>query len=462
MSAGPRADTPRGPCRPEASSAHEPLMRSCRWRTLRSMRRTWFGWFGLVFGVSLLGCSSILGDFDVVDGGPADATGGKDATKDVAKDTQSPRDGSSDVGHADAAGDGPAVDSGPTYTIGGSVTGESSGLVLQDNGGDNLAVSGTSFTFPTPLPSGATYAVTVAKQPGQSCAVSNGTGTVASADVTDVSVTCTAQHLYVGNDNSAGGISRYGLPLTATTPVDFTFSSPNVTSITFDANGNVMAADNAGNISFFMAPLSASSTAAFTFKNGTAGNGQIAFLNGGLSLFTATQGPAVNEFVAPYSSSTALATSFTKGWTASLGIGFDAKSNLYVSNVAGSSGSNLYVLAPPYTATPEVTPILTGALYRGIALSETQLFVASVTAAGHVDVYALPITATSAPLFAISQGVSSPESLALDPDGNLYVGNLGSNSVTVYAPPFSAASAPTTTLLVSTGTFAIFGVAIAP
>lgn len=82
-----------------------------------------------------------------------------------------------------------------TYSVGGTVTGlASSGLELQLNGGDSLAVSRPGiFTFPTNLPSGAAYTVTVAAQPSspsQICAVSRGSGTVAVANITDVAVDC--------------------------------------------------------------------------------------------------------------------------------------------------------------------------------------------------------------------------------------------------------------------------------
>jgi glucuronoarabinoxylan endo-1,4-beta-xylanase len=83
-----------------------------------------------------------------------------------------------------------------TYTVGGSVSGLSgSGLVLQDNGGNNLTVAAdaTSFTFSTALASGSPYSVTVLTQPSnpaQNCSVTNGSGTVASENVTSVQVTC--------------------------------------------------------------------------------------------------------------------------------------------------------------------------------------------------------------------------------------------------------------------------------
>ena len=70
---------------------------------------------------------------------------------------------------------------GAGFTIGGTVTGlTGTGLVLKDNGADNLTVSKSgAFTFPTSVASGAAYAVTVASQPTnpvQSCAVTGGSG----------------------------------------------------------------------------------------------------------------------------------------------------------------------------------------------------------------------------------------------------------------------------------------------
>ena len=82
-----------------------------------------------------------------------------------------------------------------SYTVGGSVSGlNGTGLVLQDNGGDSLSVTTNgSFTFPTKIPSGSKYAITVATQPStpaQNCVVTNGSGTVSGANVTNASVTC--------------------------------------------------------------------------------------------------------------------------------------------------------------------------------------------------------------------------------------------------------------------------------
>jgi len=82
-----------------------------------------------------------------------------------------------------------------SFTIGGNVSGLSgTGLVLQNNGGNDLPITGNGgFTFTTPVASGAAYAVTVFTQPSgpvQTCTVSNGSGTVGATDVTNVAVSC--------------------------------------------------------------------------------------------------------------------------------------------------------------------------------------------------------------------------------------------------------------------------------
>lgn len=81
-----------------------------------------------------------------------------------------------------------------TYTVGGSVSGlTSTGLVLQNNGADNLTVSADgTFTFATAAGAGDPYNVTVLTQPsGQICTVTNGGGTV-QGFISNVAVTCIA------------------------------------------------------------------------------------------------------------------------------------------------------------------------------------------------------------------------------------------------------------------------------
>jgi 6-phosphogluconolactonase len=63
---------------------------------------------------------------------------------------------------------------------------------LQDNGGNNIAVSSnSSFTFTNPILTGSAYDVAVLTQPlGENCAVQNGSGTVVGANVSNATVTC--------------------------------------------------------------------------------------------------------------------------------------------------------------------------------------------------------------------------------------------------------------------------------
>jgi hypothetical protein len=87
-----------------------------------------------------------------------------------------------------------------TYSIGGRISFSTAGTaVLQNSGGDDLTVSNAgTFTFPTKLPTGAAYSVSVKSSPSmplQDCQAPSGAqnpsmGTVAGADVTSVVVQC--------------------------------------------------------------------------------------------------------------------------------------------------------------------------------------------------------------------------------------------------------------------------------
>jgi uncharacterized protein DUF3443 len=90
-------------------------------------------------------------------------------------------------------GGGSTGTSSPSYTVGGTVSGlTGKGLVLEDDSAAPLSVSGNgSFVFTSALASGDSYAVTVMTQPSdQTCIVDNSYGTVASADVVNVAVSC--------------------------------------------------------------------------------------------------------------------------------------------------------------------------------------------------------------------------------------------------------------------------------
>lgn len=124
----------------------------------------------------------------------------------------------------------------PTFTVGGSAAGltANESATLLNNGGDVLSVSSNgTFTFSTGLAAGNSYDVTVqSAPPGVTCTISNGSGTIASSNVTSISLTCST------TANTVGGVV-FGLgtgqsvtlldngadPLTVTSNGGFTFST---------------------------------------------------------------------------------------------------------------------------------------------------------------------------------------------------------------------------------------------
>jgi sugar lactone lactonase YvrE/phosphotransferase system HPr-like phosphotransfer protein len=142
-----------------------------------------------------------------------------------------------------------------TYTVGGSVTGlAGSGLVLQDNLGDNLSISANgSFTFATALSTGSPYSVTVLSSPiAQNCAVSDGGGTVANANITNVLVTCTT-------------IPSYGLSVTEIGSGSGTVTSSLGAISCNETNGSVTGTCSDSYLSGSPVTLTANATGTSTF-----------------------------------------------------------------------------------------------------------------------------------------------------------------------------------------------------
>jgi N-acetylneuraminic acid mutarotase len=175
--------------------------------------------------------------------------------------------GAGTVGGANVTGIG-VVCTPNAYSIGGSVSGLLNGnsVVLQDNGGNSTTVSGNhTFTFSTDIASGSGYSVTVSSQPtGQNCSVSNGTGTVASANVTGVTVSCgdneynvqaTVSGLLSGNSVVLLNNGGDALTVTANSVVPYDFSTPvaagspyNVTVQSVTAGQTCSVSNGSGNI----------------------------------------------------------------------------------------------------------------------------------------------------------------------------------------------------------------------
>jgi len=131
-----------------------------------------------------------------------------------------------------------------TYAVSVTVNGlVGSGLVLQDNGADDLAVAASGqVRFSSAVASGEPYNVTVKTQPStpaQICSVTGGSGTVTSGVVTSVVVSCDTLRLstVAGQLGGAGNIDGSG--------TGARFNSPSGSGI--DAAGNVYVADSFNN-----------------------------------------------------------------------------------------------------------------------------------------------------------------------------------------------------------------------
>ena len=135
------------------------------------------------------------------------------------------------------------------YSIGGTVTGlTGAGLVLQNNGGDNLSVSADGgFTFSTKINNGGAYSVTVLTQPsGQTCTVASGAGTVSGANVTNVAVNCI---------NNPAGTYTLGGTVSGLTGVGLILQNNGSDNLSVSANGGFTFATALANGSAYSATV---------------------------------------------------------------------------------------------------------------------------------------------------------------------------------------------------------------
>jgi len=115
----------------------------------------------------------------------------------------------------------PATNSGSgSFTVGGTVTGLPGDFtIFVWNGNDTLAITSNGpFVFPSTLSAGATYAVNdavpifsgqVPNLVGDSCTLTNGSGTITTANVTNVTISCSTYQLNPLTTNQYWGILAY-------------------------------------------------------------------------------------------------------------------------------------------------------------------------------------------------------------------------------------------------------------
>ncbi len=134
---------------------------------------------------------------------PTDLDGGaavEDSSTNLTDGSVSVTDGSVSVTDGSAIVDSGLADSGVKFTASGNVTGLSGSVVLQNNAGGDITLNADgSFAFASQN-SGSAYSVTVKTQPvSQTCVVTNGSGTL-TANVTNVTVTCSINKFSVGGN----------------------------------------------------------------------------------------------------------------------------------------------------------------------------------------------------------------------------------------------------------------------
>jgi 6-phosphogluconolactonase len=384
------------------------------------------------------------------------------------------------------------------YTVGGTVTGlRVSGLVLQDNGGDNLTFSSNgTFTFTSGIDQGGAYSVTVLTQPsGQTCSVHNGSGTIGTADISNVIVTCTGpgRYAYVANETS-NTISAYSIDASsgALTPIagsPFAATGTTPVAVAVDPNGAYLYVANSGSNDVsvysiddttgvltavgepvgsgngpfallvdpsdqFLFVINKTDNTVAVFETGSGGSltaiGGSPFAVGSEPTSLSTDPGGNFLYVTDYAQNAVAAFSIEPGGGTLAGIGgspFTAGSGAlsvavdptgtfaYVANETGKSVS-MYSLDSDTGALAALSgsPMATGANAESAAVDPAGKFLLVSTAANELTSYA--ITPASGALTAIATvGTGTfPLSVVIDPSGAFaYVANENSADVSVYA-----------------------------
>jgi hypothetical protein len=124
------------------------------------------------------------------------------------------------------------------FTISAAVTGlTGTGLVLQDNGADNLTVSADgTFHFATQIAANGGYNVTILTQPsGETCTLGSNAHSTATADVT-VAVTCSANPTFTVSVTTTGLVGTLVVQDDASQQLTFTSNSTQTFSNSYLAN----------------------------------------------------------------------------------------------------------------------------------------------------------------------------------------------------------------------------------
>ena len=149
---------------------------------------------------------------------------------------------------------------GTYYTVGGTVSGLAGGarLIIKNNTTDILSISGNgSYIFPAVLLNGAAYNISIVQQPNsphQTCSVTNGSGTIPGANVSNVSISCsTNQYSIAGNITGLTGGDTINLQLNGTINLN-PGNNGNPSNFSFDYVGATIADQQTYNVTVLTPP----------------------------------------------------------------------------------------------------------------------------------------------------------------------------------------------------------------
>ncbi|HVW71466.1 MAG TPA: hypothetical protein VHB68_20970 [Steroidobacteraceae bacterium] len=305
---------------------------------------------------------------------------------------------------------GPTV---PTYTLSATISGLGSSVLVLSVNGSSSTISGdaTTVALAYGMASGTAYSVAVQTQPtGQVCSVANGTGTVASANVVNVAVTCSAVSYTVGGTIS--GLTATGLVL-LDNGSDATSIAANATQfsmhtgLAYGSTYDVTVGTQPYGISLVCTPSNASSTVSADVTT--------------VAISCATVAPT----------QTAIPVTFGSPG----GVAVDAHGNVFLTDTVADAVEEI-----PYSNGSYGSPVTLGSGFFGRPFGITvdlngNLFVTDTVNNIVAKIpysngsYGTPVIVGPTPLF------NSPEGVAVDTSGNVFVADTGNN--TVWEIPYS-------------------------
>ena len=317
------------------------------------------------------------------------------------------------------------------YTVGGTVTGlTGSGLVLlfhDSNLSGGLPVSTNVFTFSPAVPQGSAYTVSVGTQPEspvQNCVVTNGTGVVGAANVTNVTVSCSNVAGYtVGG--TVSGLVGSGLALAICR-----FHSHRTHGGWYDCGSSVqITADGAFTLGPAFPPIYPSYP----------------------DRVEITQQPS-----SPAQRCVVYNASGIREASNATGVMVACSGFAYVTNAADNTLSAYGVDATTGALAVVGTPIATGiSPYAIVGTESGEKRYAFVSNQGSNDISAFAVEKSAGALTAVPGSPfpagTDPQAMALDGSSHLYVANAGSDTVSAYSingdtgalTPLSPATYPT-------------------